>query len=1270
MSIKAKLTTFMALLILIVSAICCTIFYLHDRKEHSEQLVKFGSSLASLLAQDNDVKLAITANQPAFLEAPIRNINSYDIDKEVAYWKVMNRNSIIKEGQISFLEFQVQNIPCRIDDSETEGIKIKVINLPDSSDTFYDISLPVREKRMLTEEEFAAQVFGEEYSKTIIGFVQIGLSTHVLNEKLNNSFLSVIIPVGLCILFGGFCIVFFLNKYFVRPIKNITDVSLEIAGGNLSRRIKIYSDDEIGILTKNFNQMTLSLERSYAELKTEILKHKHTSEMLRYRLDVEEIVASISTQFINYAPESIDMVIDRSLKIIGEFAGVDRCNIFQFYSNGAMIENTHEWCADGIQRQIDNLKNLPSTAFNWWMEQLNRHEVIHVPNVADLPDSASAEKEILQAQDIQSLVVVPLVYHNTLMGFIGFDLVARKKEWSNQDVMLLKTVGEILTNAIEHKRKEDMLQQAYDELDNKVKERTFDLLNINRQLEQEIEERKRAEESLKKYEILFSEIHDLPYICDDKGNILFVNKSFERLTGHKPEEFMGKSFAPLFDEENLKLANEVFTKTLRGESPNFELYFKDTGVLCEYKNLPLKDEEGNIIGVIGTARDVTERKNMINALEQAKNFAENLIETANVMVLGLRMDGTIHIINKAAEELTGYTKKELIGKNFFDVLVPKGRYHYFWDNFQRWRQGKGILLKVIENPIVTKTGLERYISWQNSEIIEHGVAIGSISFGIDITDQKLMNTLVERMRLTSIIKDISMIFNQSIQLPEKLKKCTETIITNLDADCSGLWMLNETDNVLELRSLSGNLIGIESKYDRIPFGKTDIGLIAKNTLPYITNNFIDALRIRSKELEDKKEIISFAGFPLAIEGKVFGVVALFTKRELNNFVVRAMASVTDIVSLGIDREKNVEALRISEYKYRMLLENLPQKVFHKDRNSVYVSCNENYARDIGITSENIKGKTDYEFFPNELAEKYRRDDRRIMNSGIPEELEEKYVVEGKEYVIQTVKTPIRDEKGEITGILGIFWDITEKIHFQMEVARSRHMASLGELAAGVAHEINNPINGIINYAQILANKNNKQSKEYEIAKRIKKESIRIANIVKSLLSFARPGESHNVKKLVHVYEILFDTFTLIEAQMHKEGIKIKLNLPKTLPEVLVNAQQIQQVFLNVISNARYALNEKYKAGHENKIIEITGENIVENNVRFAKIAFVDYGIGIPSDMLEKIMDPFFTLKPKGVGTGLGLSICHKIITEHGGKFTIESVKGKFTKAIIMLPAVL
>ncbi|NUN22069.1 MAG: PAS domain-containing protein [Candidatus Jettenia caeni] len=123
-----------------------------------------------------------------------------------------------------------------------------------------------------------------------------------------------------------------------------------------------------------------------------------------------------------------------------------------------------------------------------------------------------------------------------------------------------------------------------------------------------------------------------------------------------------------------------------------------------------------------------------------------------------------------------------------------------------------------------------------------------------------------------------------------------------------------------------------------------------------------------------------------------------------------------------ERRQAEEALRTNESKYRLLLENLPQKIFYKDKNSVYVSCNQNYAADLSIKSDEIRGKMDYDFYPRAIAEKYRADDKRIMKSGRTEEIEENYIKDGRECIVHTVKTPVKDEKGAVVGILGIFWD--------------------------------------------------------------------------------------------------------------------------------------------------------------------------------------------------------------------------------------------------------
>lgn len=151
-----------------------------------------------------------------------------------------------------------------------------------------------------------------------------------------------------------------------------------------------------------------------------------------------------------------------------------------------------------------------------------------------------------------------------------------------------------------------------------------------------------------------------------------------------------------------------------------------------------------------------------------------------------------------------------------------------------------------------------------------------------------------------------------------------------------------------------------------------------------------------------------------------------SKRQLIGELAELRQRVAELEAMESALQGAEDAQRDGENNYRTLLDHLPQKIFWKDRNSVYVSCNENLARDLGITPEELPGKTDHDFFPRELAEKYRSDDRRIMESGETETIEERYIQDGEEVVVQTVKTPVKNGEGETIGIWGIFWDITER----------------------------------------------------------------------------------------------------------------------------------------------------------------------------------------------------------------------------------------------------
>ncbi len=262
--------------------------------------------------------------------------------------------------------------------------------------------------------------------------------------------------------------------------------------------------------------------------------------------------------------------------------------------------------------------------------------------------------------------------------------------------------------------------------------------------------------------------------------------------------------------------------------------------------------------------------------------------------------------------------------------------------------------------------------------------------------------------------------------------------------------------------------------------------------------------------------------------------------------------------------------------------------------------------------------------------------------------------------------PVKDEKGKVNSVIEIYNDITKEMTLQEESMRASQLASAGELAASVAHEINNPIYGITMCAQsLLIESRDSKIKDYDIVKMILKESERIANVTKCLLSFVR--DSGDSKSLCNIHEIISDTLTITGVIIRKEGIDLKIETPKDLPQILAFPQKIQQVFLNLINNARYALNEKYPNSHENKILEIIGREKMINGCQYSQIIFYDRGMGIALDKVDKILNPFFTTKPRGKGTGLGLSICNKIVRDHDGNIEIDSVGGEYTKFIISLP---
>jgi signal transduction histidine kinase len=358
-----------------------------------------------------------------------------------------------------------------------------------------------------------------------------------------------------------------------------------------------------------------------------------------------------------------------------------------------------------------------------------------------------------------------------------------------------------------------------------------------------------------------------------------------------------------------------------------------------------------------------------------------------------------------------------------------------------------------------------------------------------------------------------------------------------------------------------------------------------------------------------------------------------------------------------ERKRSEEKLRSEQRKLRIVLNAMGEGMYIVNRRYEIEYQNTLLDRDYGKELD----------IP--CYEKYLNSERPCPDCYIQETIQsggirqvEVALDDGKNY--ELIFSPFADVDGETKAIV-LWYDITERKEMEAEAKRVEHLASIGELAAGVAHEINNPINGIISVAEIIKDQLEEKNEDGTLADRIIDESDRIAKIVQNLLSFSR-NRSGNYRPC-RLEAILSDALGLVESQMLKEGITISVDVPHDLSPVNGQSQEIQQVFLNLLSNARYALNLKYPERDDNKRLEISGECVENENESIVRMIFYDMGTGIKNELLDQICNPFFSTKPKGQGTGLGLSISHGIMKGHGGRLAFHSVPGEYTKVILTFP---
>jgi PAS domain S-box-containing protein len=313
---------------------------------------------------------------------------------------------------------------------------------------------------------------------------------------------------------------------------------------------------------------------------------------------------------------------------------------------------------------------------------------------------------------------------------------------------------------------------------------------------------------------------------------------------------------------------------------------------------------------------------------------------------------------------------------------------------------------------------------------------------------------------------------------------------------------------------------------------------------------------------------------------------------------------------------------------------------------------------LGYTEEEIIGKNWYDLCVPERDRKERKDTFQKVMAGQIDEAEdyENSIItkSGEERIIAWHNTTIRDEKDQIIGTLSSGEDITRRKRTEEELLRSEKLASLGQLAASVAHEVNNPLAGIMVYVKLLLKKYKEKKLQAENSKeqllKMEKELDRTTRIIKNLLDFSRQSEP-NIRP-VEINKVLEAALLLVGHQISLENIKLEKQFDEQLPLVYADFDQIQQVLINIILNATQAMPD---GGNLTIITSVAdGIEIGEALKKTVRIDIRDTGVGIPRENLGKLFTPFFTTKEKGKGVGLGLPVVHGIIERHKGKIEVDS----------------
>ncbi|PLX79285.1 MAG: hypothetical protein C0614_08110 [Desulfuromonas sp.] len=696
-------------------------------------------------------------------------------------------------------------------------------------------------------------------------------------------------------------------------------------------------------------------------------------------------------------------------------------------------------------------------------------------------------------------------------------------------------------------------------------------------------------------------------IGDQKGGLPKANKAFADFLGYTIEELLAMSFHDITHPDDLQESAEAYSRMLAGQSEHYQLekrYLHRSGkVLWGLLDVSLvRDAQNKPSYTIGQIRDITDRKRIEKEQVLLNKRLKALWSIASMHDADIKM-----ICDAILDEIV-------------DMTGSKYGFYGFLDDAE---------------------DVMHIFSWSKTAMTECAIHDKLLIF--PIAKSGVWGNAV-RTRQPFLANDYSVELANKTGLPNGHVSLTRVLAIPI--------------------ILSGRIVAVaavankKSNYDNDDILQLTSFLTSAHAV-------IDRRRIdRDLQHELKiNQILSDLGRHL--------ISPDLSIREVAQFVLRAAQSITGsahgyVSELDRETRENVGHTLTAMYGEACRVRDDQQRI------AFPVSGDGSYAKLWGHSLNTGEG-----FFSNQP-------ETHPKSGGIPEghvpiscflSMPVKYADEiiGQIALANPTRDYTEKDLGDIQRLADLYAlavirhrTESERIELASQAIKSAQMTTLGELSAGIAHEINNPINGVINYAQIVLNSSSKGSREYDYLQRIIHEGDRIAKIVRNLLSYARQSDSYET---VNDFRQMIQTpLSLLHKKIEDEHIDVSLTVEDNLPPARCNVQQIEQVLINLIDNSCHALRKK---GHKYQFlrrIDIEIKKCVSNEETMVRFSVRDNGPGIPKEVQEKAFNAFYTTKPAGEGTGLGLSIAKQVIESHCGRILIDSQPGEYTSVSFGLPA--